>query len=270
VTPDSTTGTPPTRKQRREQARDERRAREAAQRRAAAARLRRRLIAGATIALVAAAFLAWLWANGQEAQTSARVAGPRPGLAALTSLGALRQPGPAGPPGPEEVPIPLAPAAGTTAEEALGQPVDGIECSTSEQTLFHVHAHLTIFVNGAARQVPYGIGVPAARVEETPNGPFVGSGRCFYWLHTHAADGIIHIESPVERVYTLGQFFDVWGQPLGRDRVGASTGRVTAIYNGRLVEGDPRAIPLTAHAQIQLEVGRPLVAPEVIGFPEGV
>jgi hypothetical protein len=95
----------------------------------------------------------------------------------------------------------------------------------------------------------------------TPEGIFVGGGSCFYWLHTHAADGIVHIESPVVRTFTLGNFFDVWGQELGPDRVGPASGRVTAIYNGRVFEGNPRQIPLTAHAQIQLEVGRPLVAP---------
>jgi hypothetical protein len=35
-------------------------------------------------------------------------------------------------------------------------------------------------------------------------------------------------------------------------------------------KGDPRDIPLTAHAQIQLEVGTPLVAPEQITFPQGL
>jgi hypothetical protein len=30
----------------------------------------------------------------------------------------------------------------------------------------------------------------------------------FTWLHTHAADDIIHTESPVNRTYTLGEFFD--------------------------------------------------------------
>lgn len=39
----------------------------------------------------------------------------------------------------------------------------------------------------------------------TPQGPFIASGTCFYWLHTHAADGIIHVESPVHRVFTLGK-----------------------------------------------------------------
>jgi hypothetical protein len=264
-----TGGSAPTRKQRREQARNERRAQEAATRRAAAAR-RRALIGGATVAVSAAIGLAWLWTAGQGAATHAHVANPPPAVASLDSLGSLAEPGPAGPLGPEEVPVPAAPTAAGTAKEATGEPVDGIECSGSEQTLFHIHAHLTIFVRGAPRRVPYGIGIPDARVEQTSRGPFVGAGRCFYWLHTHAADGIVHIESPVERVYTLGEFFDIWGEPLGPGRVGPWTGRVTAIYNGRLVEGDPREVRLTAHAQIQLEVGRPLVAPELIGFPLGL
>jgi hypothetical protein len=31
-----------------------------------------------------------------------------------------------------------------------------------------------------------------------------------------------------------------------------------------------RGVPFTAHAQIQLEVGTPLVAPEQISFPPGL
>ena len=96
------------------------------------------------------------------------------------------------------------------------------------------------------------------------------SGTCFYWLHTHAADGIIHIESPVHRTYTLGNFFDEWGQPLSTSQVGPASGHVVAIYNGQVYQGNPRDIPLTAHAQIQLEVGTPLVAPEQITFPSGL
>jgi hypothetical protein len=40
--------------------------------------------------------------------------------------------------------------------------------------------------------------------------------------------------------------------------------------NGSAFTGNPRQIPLLAHAQIQLEVGRPLVAPEKITFPGGL
>jgi hypothetical protein len=129
---------------------------------------------------------------------------------------------------------------------------------------------LTVFVDGAPRRIPYGVGIAGAQTSQTPVGPYVGGGNCFYWLHTHAADGIIHIESPIERTFTLGDFFDVWGQKLGPAQVGPSTGAVTAIYNGRVYRGNPRDIPLTAHAQIQLEVGAPLVAPVAVTFPAGL
>lgn len=187
-------------------------------------------------------------------------------FAALSTLGTLQPAPAAGPTGPEGVPVPSAPALAGTAGKTTGQTVDGISCNTSEQTLFHIHAHLTIFVNGAARQVPAAIGIPGAVSQNTPTGPFIGSGTCFYWLHTHAADGIVHIESPVQRTYTLGQFFDEWGQPLGTDQVGPARGHVTVIENGKVFEGNPRNVPLTAHAQIQLEVGIPLVAPESINW----
>jgi hypothetical protein len=191
-------------------------------------------------------------------------------LAPLATLGTLRPAPSAGADGAEGVPVPdAAPLAGL-AGAATGQPVDGISCQTSEQTLFHIHAHLTVFVNGVARQVPAAIGIPGAQAEQTTSGPFIASGNCFYWLHTHAADGIIHIESPVQRVYTLGEFFDEWGQPLGPGRVGPATGKVTAIYNGQAYQGNPRNIPLTAHAQIQLEVSTPLIAPTSITWPSGL
>ncbi|MGH3274010.1 MAG: hypothetical protein ACRDNZ_06740, partial [Streptosporangiaceae bacterium] len=101
-------------------------------------------------------------------------------------------------------------------------------------------------------------------------GPFIVSGTCFYWLHTHAADGVIHIESPVQRTYTLGQFFDEWGQPLGPGQVGPDRGHVTALVNGKVDQGNPRDIPLTAHARIQLEVGTPLIAPVPVSWPNGL
>jgi hypothetical protein len=129
-----------------------------------------------------------------------------------------------------------------------------------------IHAHLSVFVDGVQRRIPYGIGITDGQVQSTPQGTFVGNGSCFYFLHAHAADGIVHIESPVQRTVTLGNFFDIWGQPLGPNQVGPATGPVTAIYNGKLYDGNPRNIPLNAHAQIQLEVGKPLVAPVTIDF----
>jgi hypothetical protein len=173
--------------------------------------------------------------------------------------------------GPEGVPIPAAPALAGPGEPAVGGRVDGISCGAIEQLAFHVHAHLTIFISGRQRRVPAGVGIGAPRtVVPAPGGAFVVGGTCFSWLHTHAADGIIHIESPVQRAFTLGKFFDVWKQPLGPDQVGSTTGRVTAFLDGRPYHGNPRDIPLTRHAQIQLDVGRPAVAPVSVRFPQGL
>jgi hypothetical protein len=107
-------------------------------------------------------------------------------------------------------------------------------------------------------------------LDKTNAGVFVTSGGCFAWLHTHASDGVIHIESPSKKTYTLGDFFDIWQEPLGPNQVGPDKGKVIAFYNGKYYAGNPRTIPLHAHAQIQLDVGRPLVAPEHITFPNGL
>lgn len=54
------------------------------------------------------------------------------------------------------------------------------------------------------------------------------------WLHTHARDGIIHIESPTKHSHTLGQFFAVWGQKLSTNQVGSVKGKVTTFYDSRV------------------------------------
>jgi hypothetical protein len=184
----------------------------------------------------------------------------------LSSLGPLTAAPAPGALGPENVPIPSAPMLAGTSAATAGQAIDGIGCETSEQTVFHIHTHLTIFVDGQQRQVPAGIGIPGAVAQQTQAGPFIDSGSCFYWLHTHAADGIIHIESPVQRTYTLGEFFDEWGQPLSPSQVGSAHGKVTVIVNGQVFKGNPRDVPLGSHENLQVDVGTPLVAPETINW----
>jgi hypothetical protein len=144
-----------------------------------------------------------------------------------------------------------------TSHDATGNAVDGIQSNDTEQVLFHIHAHLAMYVNGTQKLLPYGVGiVPPYQLQPDGNSQFVSGGSMFYWLHTHDESGVIHIESPQQRTFTLGNFFDIWGQQLSSTQVGPAKGTVTAFLNGKKYTGDPANIPLTAHAQIQLDVGK--------------
>jgi hypothetical protein len=156
---------------------------------------------------------------------------------------------------------------GDTAQGGMGQPIDGIEGSSREMLAVHIHAHLSLFFNGQQIAIPYGIGI--VKPFRIDNG-FVGAGSGFYWLHTHDATGIIHIESPDSRPYTLGNFFDIWGKSLSARGVAGLNGIVVAFVDGKAYSGDPRAIRFGLHTQITLEVGGPVVAPPVYVFPNGL
>ncbi|MBV9285317.1 MAG: hypothetical protein JO176_11925, partial [Acidimicrobiia bacterium] len=124
-----------------------------------------------------------------------------------------------GPTGPEGVPVQSGAVLAPETTAAAGQIVDGIHCNTTEQVAYHVHAHLSVFVNGELRPIPPGVGIVQPVASQTPNGSLYGASNCYYWLHVHAQDGVIHIESPSVRRYTLGNFFDIWGQRLSTSQV---------------------------------------------------
>ncbi|MGH9043973.1 MAG: hypothetical protein ACRDVP_03895 [Acidimicrobiales bacterium] len=168
--------------------------------------------------------------------------------------------------GPEGIPIergtPIAPAS----TSANGATVEGIQCQASEQVAYHIHAHLAIYVNGTLRPLPAGIGLVSPLAQPTADGNFYEATHCYYWLHVHAQDGVIHIESPAARAYTLGQFFAIWNQPLGPGRVAGVTGTLHVFVNGKARAGDPSQIVLLAHTDIQIDVGTPVVAPRSVDW----
>jgi hypothetical protein len=136
--------------------------------------------------------------------------------------------------------------------------VDGIQCKPSEQLVYHIHSHLAVFDNGRVYAVPGGIGIPGSQDQQSQYGPVAVGGQCYFWLHTHTADGVIHVESPLRAIFTLGDFFDVWRQPLTNDRIASLHGKVTAFVNGKPWHKSVRTIPLLPHADIQLEIGEPI------------
>jgi hypothetical protein len=125
--------------------------------------------------------------------------------------------------------------------------VDGVDCERGERLEFHIHSLLKIYVNGEQQTVPANVGL-------RPN-------ECIFWLHTHDASGLIHVEAPSERDFTLGQLFSVWGQKLSStqllDKTTDATHQVTAKVNGEPFTGDPSTIVFKDQETIVLQYGPP-------------
>ena len=181
---------------------------------------------------------------------------------AATSVGT----GTNGPLGPEGIPLETGALLAPASTSAMGSTVDGVQCDSSEQVAYHVHTHLAIYVDGKARALPPGVGIVEPVAQPTSAGPFYQASRCYYWLHVHARDGVIHIESPTAATYTLGQFFDIWGQPLRANQVGPDSGALTVYVDGKRFDGDPGAIVLGSHVDIQIDVGSPAPPPKSVDW----
>lgn len=115
-------------------------------------------------------------------------------------------------------------------------------------------AHLELFAANRVVVVPAGIGVvpPLRR-----HGARIYAGRCAYPLRTLDPTGLILIGPGAP--HTLGDLFDLWGQPLsGTAMAGfhaSSPGRVSVFVDGVPWRGDPGAAPLAARSQVTIELG---------------
>jgi hypothetical protein len=131
-------------------------------------------------------------------------------------------------------------------------PVDGIYCDSLEQTAYHIHAHLTIYINGKQVAIPQGIGIASDQ-------------SCLYWLHTHANNGVLHIEAPRKVSPTLGNFLDVWGQSFrqsGFQNELASSADWTVYIDGKKVTSDFNKLVLQPHMVITIAYNSPGITPD--------
>ena len=152
---------------------------------------------------------------------------------------------------PTVVSVPLAGVAAARLPD-----INGISCDALESTIVHIHVHLAVFIDGEEQLIPFGVGISQPwQVSDNGDGPFVVDGSCFYWLHTHTDDGVIHIESPVRRRFTLGDFFAIWQVPLSQDQVGPAHGQLITYVNGQRDSTNPTDLTLLPHEQIQLDIG---------------
>lgn len=79
-------------------------------------------------------------------------------------------------------------------------------CTTEMATQYHIHAQLKIMADKKTIEVPANIGIDQVK-------------NCMSSVHTHDVDGVIHVESPIEKDFTLGDFFFNWKQPFDKSQI---------------------------------------------------
>lgn len=131
----------------------------------------------------------------------------------------------------------------------------GLAPLREEGQVVHIHQHLDLSVDGRQVTVPTNIGIDAG-------GGFISD------LHTHDTSGIMHVESPTQRSFTLGQFFAVWGLPLRAACIAGlceKGGRQLRVWvNGSEVEGDPTRVVLAEHQEIAIAYGTAAQMPDPV------
>ena len=83
-------------------------------------------------------------------------------------------------------------------------------------------------------------------------------------MHTHDISGIIHVESPENKTFNLGQFFDIWGKDFNNTQifdfiVNKSENKNLVVYiNGTaMTDSQYRDIPINNHEEIAIVYGTP-------------
>jgi sulfur carrier protein ThiS len=112
--------------------------------------------------------------------------------------------------------------------------------------VMHIHPQLSVKVNGQPIIVPENVGIDKSLWKDHSLDKYGMQGMSP--LHTHDSSGTIHVESSIERDYTLGEFLDVWD---GFDAANDKT--VKVIVNGQPLS-DWRNHILEDKEQITLEI----------------
>jgi hypothetical protein len=113
-----------------------------------------------------------------------------------------------------------------------------------EGQVLHIHQHLDVYVNGKKVTVPALVGIDTA-------------GQFLTQVHTHDTSGIVHVESPTHRTFTLGEFFGEWGVRLTGNCLGTLCGQLHWWLNGKKMLGNPAQLVLKQHLEIVIAAGKP-------------
>ncbi len=156
-----------------------------------------------------------------------------------------------------------------------------IPCDALEHTQVHYHVGIQVVLHGTSEA---NFLTPGAGIQGGETAP-----TCYYWLHVHSANAnTIHIESPADRTFTLGDFFKVWDawstsnggahETFSTTQVGQyklQTGDDMKVYidlndgkGPQLYEGDPSKVVLKSHEVITIVIGPPDLPPSDGRFPQ--
>jgi hypothetical protein len=180
--------------------------------------------------------------------------------------------------GGKKTPVPAAPtpAKGAAPWPAPADPMKltekaGLTPETHEFLLYHVHAHLDVFVNGTPVTVPAGIGIniydPGVHSAKAKDGSTVYgfidppcAQPCISPLHTHDISGILHTEAKKNQSNNLGEFFTEWNVRLDAKCVGGyckPAASISIYVDGDAYTGNPRQIGLEDLREIAIMIGTP-------------
>ena len=167
------------------------------------------------------------------------------------------------------------PTDGDTSRGGRGQKIGKISCDPVEYLNdYHVHIYLGIVANGKQIAVPDAIGLDKPGPEQ--NG-YITTAGCYYFIHTHDASGMIHIEDPNNlppsaTPYTFSSFLKIWGMRYTKTTFGKYHGKMlvfvgnpaalgqTEVTSYQQWKGGLGAIPLRSHEVIWIEIGKPFTA----------
>jgi hypothetical protein len=148
-------------------------------------------------------------------------------------------------------------SATSTSTIPSGPSVLGIGCDQGMPAGgYHVHAHLSVFVDGKAQTIGSDSGHYYAK-------------DCLYWMHAHDSIGIIHIEAPHPTHPPLAAWLGILAKtnPGGAPQVTPAAGQSRKVWvNGKLYSGDPAKIPLGLHENIQIDIGPPFTPYQTFDF----
>jgi hypothetical protein len=178
-------------------------------------------------------------------------------------------PTPPAPPPPPPSPLPAVPPLSTDAVDLTdghgigvsrwpdpqtdGAPFGRFNCVVNPPQALEFRAHLSILVNNEFQRVPRYLGA-------SPRPPT----HCFYAIHTHDSSGRIHVTPAAPGIFTLGELFEIWRQPLTNTNVAGIVGLPIEVFvtddgvTVKVEDTDWAAIELRPHREITIALGTPL------------